>query len=146
MILRFIFAFLFLFVVSGLIINYNLASKKFSGNTANLNSIFENEKFFNIKNDLELENIENKKRPSFWSFIRNRGKSSKWTMQELPNGEAKPKERVYGKEIDVTFVNHATVLIQTESINILTDPVWSKRASPFSFIGPKRHMHGWSKF
>jgi len=38
----------------------------------------------------------------------------------------------------VTLVNHSTVLIQTAGINILTDPIWSERASPFSFAGPKR--------
>lgn len=38
----------------------------------------------------------------------------------------------------VTFVNHATFLIQVDGINILTDPIWAKRASPFSFTGPKR--------
>lgn len=38
----------------------------------------------------------------------------------------------------VTFVNHATFLIQVDGINILTDPIWAKRASPFSFAGPKR--------
>lgn len=38
----------------------------------------------------------------------------------------------------VTFVNHASFLIQLDGQNILTDPVWSKRASPFSFAGPSR--------
>jgi L-ascorbate metabolism protein UlaG (beta-lactamase superfamily) len=38
----------------------------------------------------------------------------------------------------VTFVNHATVLIQLAGYNILTDPMWSERASPLSWIGPKR--------
>jgi len=36
------------------------------------------------------------------------------------------------------MVGHATLLIQTAGINILTDPVWSPRASPLSFAGPKR--------
>lgn len=36
------------------------------------------------------------------------------------------------------FVNHATFLVQIEGVNILTDPIWSKRASPFTFAGPKR--------
>ena len=36
------------------------------------------------------------------------------------------------------MVGHATVLIQVAGLNILTDPVWSPRTSPFSFIGPKR--------
>jgi L-ascorbate metabolism protein UlaG (beta-lactamase superfamily) len=31
------------------------------------------------------------------------------------------------------------VLIQTSGCNILTDPIWSERASPVSFLGPKRH-------
>lgn len=41
-------------------------------------------------------------------------------------------------EITVTFVNHASFLIQTRFGNILTDPIFSQRASPFSFAGPKR--------
>ena len=36
-----------------------------------------------------------------------------------------PPGRVGFGEVRVTFVNHATVLIQTDSLNILTDPVWS---------------------
>jgi L-ascorbate metabolism protein UlaG (beta-lactamase superfamily) len=36
------------------------------------------------------------------------------------------------------FVGHASWLIQTAGLNILVDPVWSDRASPFSFLGPKR--------
>lgn len=40
--------------------------------------------------------------------------------------------------IRVTFVNHSTFLIQVDGLNILTDPIWSKRASPFPCIGPKR--------
>ena len=41
-------------------------------------------------------------------------------------------------EIAITFVNHATFLIQAGGIAILTDPIWSERASPFRRIGPKR--------
>lgn len=38
----------------------------------------------------------------------------------------------------VTFVNHATVLLQIGPYNLLTDPVWSERVSPFKHLGPKR--------
>ena len=38
----------------------------------------------------------------------------------------------------VTFVGHATFLIQVAGINLLTDPVYSERASPVSFAGPRR--------
>jgi L-ascorbate metabolism protein UlaG (beta-lactamase superfamily) len=48
------------------------------------------------------------------------------------------KERAQAGECIVTFINHSTVLIQLEGWNILTDPIWSDRASPFSWIGPKR--------
>ncbi|HVR83269.1 MAG TPA: MBL fold metallo-hydrolase, partial [Planctomycetota bacterium] len=35
-------------------------------------------------------------------------------------------------------MNHATVLLQMDGLNILTDPIWSYRCSPLSFIGPRR--------
>lgn len=40
--------------------------------------------------------------------------------------------------IRITFINHATFLIQVAGVNILTDPVYSERASPFQWVGPKR--------
>jgi L-ascorbate metabolism protein UlaG (beta-lactamase superfamily) len=49
-----------------------------------------------------------------------------------------PPERVFGDELRVSFVGHATVLIQTMGLNILTDPVWAERASPVPWAGPRR--------
>jgi len=46
--------------------------------------------------------------------------------------------RIEGAEIVVQWVGHSTLLIQTSNLNILTDPIWSPRCSPFSFAGPKR--------
>jgi N-acyl-phosphatidylethanolamine-hydrolysing phospholipase D len=40
----------------------------------------------------------------------------------------------------VTWIGHATTLVQLGGINILTDPIFSERASPLSFLGPKRHV------
>ncbi len=40
--------------------------------------------------------------------------------------------------VTLTFVGHSTFLIQTSTVTIITDPVFSERASPLSFIGPKR--------
>ncbi|MCG6151668.1 MBL fold metallo-hydrolase [Leptospira bandrabouensis] len=42
-------------------------------------------------------------------------------------------------QLSVTWVGHATTLIQIDGVNILTDPIWSERCSPVSFIGPKRY-------
>ena len=36
------------------------------------------------------------------------------------------------------MINHATLLLQQDGVNLLTDPIWSERASPFSRIGPHR--------
>jgi L-ascorbate metabolism protein UlaG (beta-lactamase superfamily) len=40
----------------------------------------------------------------------------------------------------VTFINHSTTAVQINDVVILTDPIWSERATPVSFVGPKR-MH-----
>jgi L-ascorbate metabolism protein UlaG (beta-lactamase superfamily) len=52
--------------------------------------------------------------------------------------QTKPPAGVDGGELRITLINHATVLIQQSGSNILTDPVWSKRASPLTWIGPRR--------
>ncbi len=41
-------------------------------------------------------------------------------------------------ETRITFINHSSFLIQTDGVNLLLDPVFSKYASPFQFAGPKR--------
>lgn len=58
--------------------------------------------------------------------------------EEVPVAPTVPPRRVDGATMLVTWIGHATVLVQTSGLNILTDPIWSERASPFSFAGPKR--------
>ncbi|MHB0951643.1 MAG: MBL fold metallo-hydrolase [Allorhizobium sp.] len=71
---------------------------------------------------------------------RTNGQRARWPKRVTsPHAAAKPpRERVDGADLRVTMIGHATLLIQVAGLNILTDPVWSKRASPFSFAGPKR--------
>jgi len=38
----------------------------------------------------------------------------------------------------VTWIGHATLLVQMDHVTFLTDPIWSERASPVDFAGPKR--------
>ncbi|MFS2111163.1 MBL fold metallo-hydrolase [Sphingomonas sp. Sphisp140] len=49
----------------------------------------------------------------------------------------KPPARVEGGAMRVTWIGHATVLVQADGVNILTDPVWSDTVGPFGF-GPRR--------
>lgn len=69
-----------------------------------------------------------------WQFTKER---AKWPERVGNKPVAKPPARVTDG-IRVTFVGHASHLIQTGGLNILIDPVWSDRASPVSFAGPVR--------
>ena len=63
-----------------------------------------------------------------------------WDGYEPAIAQNQVQERVLGDELRVTFVGHATTLIQVAGLNILTDPIWSKRASPLGWVGPKRFV------
>jgi len=65
-------------------------------------------------------------------------KKGSWPKRKIKIKHDLPPERVFGTELRVSNVGHVTFLIQTQGLNILTDPVWSERASPVGFAGPKR--------
>ncbi|MBP0112725.1 MULTISPECIES: MBL fold metallo-hydrolase [Bradyrhizobium] len=73
-----------------------------------------------------------------WQFDggRQRAKWPDWA----PSAHADtPPERVDGDKVRLSFVGHASWLIQAGGLNILIDPVWSMRVSPVAWAGPKRH-------
>jgi len=77
---------------------------------------------------------------SFLTVLRWRltGNREPWpAFQELSSTD-RPPLRVEGDTLRVSFVGHVSTLIQTQGLNILTDPVWSDRASPYTWIGPRR--------
>ena len=61
--------------------------------------------------------------------------TAKWPAH-IPIVPAVPDADVAG--LCVTMVGHATALVQAPGLNILTDPLWSDRASPVRFAGPRR--------
>jgi L-ascorbate metabolism protein UlaG (beta-lactamase superfamily) len=71
-----------------------------------------------------------------WQKDRHPGFWREWV--DAPPGPP-PEQRVNGGRLRVTLVNHATMLVQMDGFNILTDPIWSMRCSPLQSIGPKRH-------
>jgi L-ascorbate metabolism protein UlaG (beta-lactamase superfamily) len=73
-----------------------------------------------------------------WQFGRGRKRAVWPEWAPSPHADT-PPARVDGDAVRLSFVGHASWLIQTASLNVLIDPVWSERASPFSFAGPKRH-------
>src|SRR5687768_15724035 len=44
-----------------------------------------------------------------------------------------------GVSLSITWIGHSTFLIQAGGLSVLTDPIWSDRASPVQFAGPRRH-------
>jgi L-ascorbate metabolism protein UlaG (beta-lactamase superfamily) len=65
-------------------------------------------------------------------------KAEKWPKKIIsPSPQAIPKP-VVTEKMAVTFVGHASFLLQLDGLNILTDPVWGDKASPVSFAGPRR--------
>ena len=71
-----------------------------------------------------------------WQFWETR---AKWPASfPSPHPQARPVARVDGGGLRVTMIGHASLLVQIAGLNILTDPVWSERCSPFSFVGPRR--------
>ncbi|MBS0001419.1 MAG: MBL fold metallo-hydrolase [Cyclobacteriaceae bacterium] len=68
-------------------------------------------------------------------WIMNRQQGPWNSIEEFDHGKVKlnsdSSARIY-------YVNHSTFLLQLGNFNILTDPVWSDRVSPFKWIGPQR--------
>jgi L-ascorbate metabolism protein UlaG (beta-lactamase superfamily) len=71
-----------------------------------------------------------------WLANREPGPWREWTSA---SPGPPPLARVSDGGLRVTFIGHSTVLLQMDGVNILTDPIWSMRASPVSWFGPRRH-------
>jgi L-ascorbate metabolism protein UlaG (beta-lactamase superfamily) len=92
---------------------------------------FDGYRFYNPGVDID------KSLADLWRML-NSGNRARWP-EHVENGVFPPPPRaVSSDEIAVTVINHATVLIQFAGVNVLTDPMYSKRASPVSWAGPKR--------
>jgi L-ascorbate metabolism protein UlaG (beta-lactamase superfamily) len=74
-----------------------------------------------------------------WNVNRHwRGTKAKWPAWAPSPYADRPPARVTGRAMRICYVGHASFLIQAGGLNILLDPVWSRRVSPLRFIGPKR--------
>jgi len=93
---------------------------------------FDGEHFFNPDRPAP-ERIDPRRFLNRWA----NGERAAWP-DSVPVHQTAPPARVAGSDMLVTWIGHSTVLVQTQGLNILTDPIWSERASPFSFLGPRR--------
>lgn len=78
----------------------------------------------------------------FWRFVWERlrdGSPPATGPGSIPRGAPNiARPAAVPDELRVTWVGHATFLVQTGGLNLLTDPMWSRRASPFRWTGPAR--------
>lgn len=70
-----------------------------------------------------------------WQLTREPGE---WTEVTDAEPGPPPVPQVARGEMRITLIGHATMLLQMDGVNILTDPTWSDRASPVSWAGPRR--------
>ena len=107
---------------------------------------FDGARFFNPDGDDTSAPPGGSRRGFFWRQATGSDGRPAWPVQ-VPVTPARPADllapltrptRDPGQTpMRVAWVGHASVLVQTPGLNILTDPVWSDRAGPFGF-GPKR--------
>lgn len=78
---------------------------------------------------------------TFWDVLKWRltAERADWPLFLNDNATPEAPARVDDATLRITMLNHASFLIQGAGVNIITDPVFSDRASPFTFLGPKRH-------
>jgi L-ascorbate metabolism protein UlaG (beta-lactamase superfamily) len=92
---------------------------------------FNGKKFFNPHSNEKFHFFRLLK----WLIKRKEAKWPKWVKNNLTSNLP---ISLNAPHIAITFINHASFLIQTPNLNILIDPIYSKRAGPLPFIGPKR--------
>ena len=86
-----------------------------------------------------FQNLEPTQHIDAWPVLRWMATRDKGDFpEEAPVPAEAVPERVEGDTLRVTMVGHSTVLVQVAGLNLLTDPIWSKRASPVQFAGPAR--------
>ncbi len=123
-----IFAFAAFWLAALLVVDYLISAPVYKGPVSDH---FDGKKFghpYNQKSRTLFDILK-------WAVNGDRGEWQEVT--ESPVKKSLP-ESSSNEDIAVTFVNHSTFLIQIDGFNILTDPTWSLRASPYSWIGPKR--------
>lgn len=119
-------------------IDFLIASRKYAGEK---NDHFDGKHFMNFwwtkKQTLQLEQ-EDRRTGYIYGFLRFilERKREKWKKRSIDM--AKVVSRNNDDDFRITLIGHATVLIQIAGINIITDPVYAYRASPFPPFGPRR--------
>ena len=99
---------------------------------------FDGARFFNPDGDVDTFQVPTGgSRAGFlWRFFTGSDGRPAWP-KSIPVAQARPEARIAGERMIATWIGHASMLVQTQGLNILTDPVWSEQAGPLG-TGPRR--------
>ncbi len=78
--------------------------------------------------------------PFFWRRIVGSFRDRPGAPERIDNDGAFLRENAKHSAPTVTWVGHATLLVQMDHVTFLTDPIWSETPSPVSFAGPRRFV------
>ena len=76
--------------------------------------------------------------PRWWWQRLAQGQGTRWPRRVPAPRKPVLPAGVPAGQVAVTFIGHATFLLQLAGMNILTDPVFASRVGPFGLLGPKR--------
>ncbi len=97
---------------------------------------FDGERFFNPGPDDTFRPSGGSRGNIAWRWLTGSDRRPDWPAR-VALTPSKPEARIIGERMVATWVGHATVLVQTQGLNILSDPIWSDAAGPFG-VGPTR--------
>jgi L-ascorbate metabolism protein UlaG (beta-lactamase superfamily) len=117
---------IFIIILATTILAHYFFHKRYEGPVTDH---FDGRKFYHKEKNFTIPDVIK------WGWTREPKKWPEWIENKM---YPKPVSRVAKGQLKVTFINHASTLLQFDSLNVLTDPIWSERASPVSFSGPKR--------
>lgn len=119
-----------LFVVVAVVIGYVISAPRYSGPVSDH---FNGNEFFTpgAPTPKGLREVIG------WQL--NHERTQPWGAFHNDKPGSPPPARVNGDSLRTTFINHSTVLLQFDGLNVLTDPIFEQRVSPFRFVGPKRN-------
>ncbi|MCI4588923.1 MBL fold metallo-hydrolase [Sphingobium sp. BYY-5] len=102
-----------------------------------VSSHFDGERFFNPDGESGTGGAQHDGRKNFLEIALGKAGHHDWP-KSVPVHQTVPPRHVQGDDLRVTWIGHATSLIQTQGVNILIDPVWAWRDSPVQLVGPRR--------
>lgn len=130
----YLFEFTIFVVGSGLILDKILSSRRYEGGVS---EHFDGVEFYTPGKSPYDKLYDHARGKFFWKWILRRPKNHwKYIKNKF---RTVPEKRVNSDRIFITFINHSTVLIQTRGLNIITDPVFSKKIGPFPLMKINRY-------